>query len=188
VLVVHHDPEISGVALSDQRYSELPSSVAQLSEALDACGELAVNVEIKNSMDEPGYDEGTTLVEAVLADINAAGLAAVIVSSFDLRTIDLLHAARPDIATGYLVLDPRDPRMTMELTAERGHRAIHPWDRCVDAEVVAAAHQLGLQVNVWTVDDPDRQRELAGWGVDTIITNTPAKALAALNRRGLPRT
>jgi glycerophosphoryl diester phosphodiesterase len=35
----------------------------------------------------------------------------------------------------------------------------------------------GLQVNVWTVDDPDRMRELIEWGVDGIVTNVPDVAL-----------
>ena len=35
------------------------------------------------------------------------------------------------------------------------------------------AHAAGLAVNTWTCDDPDRIRELIGWGVDGICTNVP---------------
>ena len=43
-------------------------------------------------------------------------------------------------------------------------------------------HAEGLQVNVWTVDDPARIAELAGWGVDGIVTNVPDIARRALGR------
>jgi glycerophosphoryl diester phosphodiesterase len=33
---------------------------------------------------------------------------------------------------------------------------------------------------VWTVDDPERMRELASAGVDGLITNDPALAVATL--------
>ena len=49
-----------------------------------------------------------------------------------------------------------------------------------DLESVALAHDLGLRVDVWTVDDPDEIRALAAAGVDAIITNVPDVALAAL--------
>ena len=54
-----------------------------------------------------------------------------------------------------------------------GHRAIHPHVSTVDAAFVAKAHAAGLEVNTYTTDDPDRMRELLGFGVDGIVTNVP---------------
>jgi glycerophosphoryl diester phosphodiesterase len=45
---------------------------------------------------------------------------------------------------------------------------------------VDVCHDNGLQVNVWTVDDPERMKVLADWGVDGIVTNVPDVALSAL--------
>ncbi len=39
------------------------------------------------------------------------------------------------------------------------------------AERVAEAHQKGIEVNCWTVDDPARANELMGYGVDYITSN-----------------
>ena len=39
--------------------------------------------------------------------------------------------------------------------------------------VVATAREAGVPVHVWTVDDPDRARELWDRGVSGIITNRP---------------
>ena len=35
---------------------------------------------------------------------------------------------------------------------------------------------------VWTVDDPDRLRQLSEWGVDGVVTNVPDVARAVLGR------
>jgi glycerophosphoryl diester phosphodiesterase len=48
--------------------------------------------------------------------------------------------------------------------------------------LVALAHDQGVAVNTWTVDDPARMVELAGWGVDGVVTNVPDVARAALGR------
>ncbi|HUG86022.1 MAG TPA: glycerophosphodiester phosphodiesterase, partial [Euzebya sp.] len=44
----------------------------------------------------------------------------------------------------------------------------------LDAPGVRAAHDVGLAVLVWTVDQPDHATVLAHAGVDAICTNDPA--------------
>ena len=63
--------------------------------------------------------------------------------------------------------------LVLERTIAHGHGAICPWDGLVDLHLVEHAHDRGLRVVVWTVDEPDRMVELAGWGVDGIISNDP---------------
>ena len=43
----------------------------------------------------------------------------------------------------------------------------------VSRDLIAMLHDRGLKCWVWTVDDPQRMRQLAAWGVDGIITNRP---------------
>ena len=54
----------------------------------------------------------------------------------------------------------------------------------VDERFVAAAHERGLQVHVWTVDDPAECTALLDLGVDGIMTNRPAMLRDLLQERG----
>jgi glycerophosphoryl diester phosphodiesterase len=54
----------------------------------------------------------------------------------------------------------------------------------VDERFVAAAHERGLQVHVWTVDDPDECTAMLDLGVDGIMTDRPAMLREVLEKRG----
>ena len=54
----------------------------------------------------------------------------------------------------------------------------------VDQRFVAKAHRLGLQVHVWTIDEPDEMHALLDIGVDGIMTDRPAVLREVLESRG----
>lgn len=176
-LAVHHDPALAdGRELHQLDVAALPAEVCLLQAALEACGALLVNVEIK--ADRPG--SGVELAAPVVEACRAWGGRAL-VSSFDPATIDEVHRIDPAVATGQLtfLLDRPAPEV-VSWTARRGHVAWHPFHATVDVDAVAAAHAAGLAVNTWTVDDPARIAELALMGVDGIVTNDVPVALATL--------
>lgn len=195
VLVVDHDgaPDgvgpIAAVELATLRAArpDLPT----LEEALDECAGMLVNVEVKNLPHDPGWDPDHQMLEPLLALL--AGRRhrdRVIVSSFNLETIDHLHALAPALATGYLVLAQPTFDHAVALAAERGHAAVHPFVDVLLAGDVAAsvtrAHGAGLAVNVWTVNDQDAMRTLDAAGVDAVITDVPDEARAVI--RSGPRS
>ena len=185
VLVVHHDAQLAdGRILRTLTADELPPSLPTLAEALEVCGELCVNIEVKNTPADPDYDAEHGLSVAVAGLVRAYDVVDhVIVSSFSIETVDRLKSIDPEIPTAWLVWGGQaDPMSLIARAQAHGHDAIHPHELLVDANFVAMARGAGLVVNVWTVNDPDRIRELASFGVDGIITDDPAAARTALAR------
>lgn len=183
-LVVHHDAALAdGRPIAALAVRDLPDDVCLLGAALETCAAngLFVNVEIKNVEGDPDYDPTEYLARAVVDLVDESGLHdAVLVSSFSLATIDRVRELGADIRTGYLASARWDQTSALSRAVDGGHNAFHPFDLVVNAELVEAAHDHGVDVNVWTVDDPDRIRWLADLGVDAVITNVPAIARRAL--------
>jgi len=65
------------------------------------------------------------------------------------------------------------PRRIPELLDRAGANALTLHHSIASAAAIAAAHELGAPVYVWTVDDPKVVATLVGWGADGIITNDP---------------
>jgi glycerophosphoryl diester phosphodiesterase len=175
-LVVHHDPEISAGLLGRLTLDEIRAArpeVPTLDEVLDVCRGTLVNVEVKDS------DPRASLALVALLDARAAAGPAddVLVSSFDVATVDLVHAATADLPTGLLSfgLAPDD---ALDVAFARGHVAVHPdvWTLLtVDvAGFVTRAHDRGVRVNVWTVNEADQVEWLQNAGVDAVITDDAA--------------
>jgi glycerophosphoryl diester phosphodiesterase len=51
----------------------------------------------------------------------------------------------------------------------------------VDERLVTAAHRHGIQVHVWTIDDPDEMRGLFSLGVDAVMSDRPDILREVLN-------
>ena len=52
--------------------------------------------------------------------------------------------------------------------------------RVTSVAFIEAAHRLDLEVHVWTVNEPVHMKRLLSWGVDGIMTDDPARAMASL--------
>lgn len=91
--------------------------------------------------------------------------------SFSIEACETIHALAPDAEVAYLNGDRTPVELhRMGLTGIDYHInrfKEHP-------EWVEQAHQLGMNVNVWTVDKPEDIRAMQALGVDYITTNEPA--------------
>jgi glycerophosphoryl diester phosphodiesterase len=186
VLVVHHNAQLDDLRVIAQTDADdLPPSVATLTEALDACAGMWVNVEIKNDEREPDFDPTDQIADQTMELLVARDEhQRWVISSFRIETIDrcrtIADEALLPIRTAWLTTVV--PEGVAELLVQRGHIALHPWVGLLSREVIEQCHARGLQVNTWTCDDPDRMRELIEWGIDGICTNVPDIALAVLDR------
>lgn len=173
-LAVHHDAELAdGRRLVDVEASDLPPEVPLLAAALEACDGMGVNVEIKNAPVDPDWDEARRIADETVRQLDGRDPATLLVTCFELGTIDRVRALAPGLRTGFLAFDLEDPIRAVRAAAEHGHATLNPWDPYVTPELVRLAHDAGLDLHVWTVNDPGRMQELMDLGVAGIITDTP---------------
>jgi glycerophosphoryl diester phosphodiesterase len=144
-----------------------------LGEVLALCRERGkqVNLEVKaetlTQAQRVAVAVGEALEKGSYADL-------ALVSSFVLPALITLKSAYPRLRTATLHSGMRWRLLNM-ITAARanGADALHPDIRLTSRALVESAHAAGLQVNVWTVDEPKQIQQLASWGVDGIFTNYP---------------
>ena len=161
--------------------------VPTLAELLEACPGVPLNVEIKQA--EPPIEA------AVLAVLDRfAARDRTLLAAEEPTIMTRIRAAAPGMLTGFSAVevadfvfrvrdgrlgDYRPPGVALQVPpAYQGVPIVTP-------ESVAAAHALGLEVHVWTVNDEAEMERLLDLGVDGIMTDFPALAAAVLHRRGL---
>ncbi len=179
VPMVHHDPRVGDLDIAAASYDTVRSRrlangepVPTLREALDAVGrDLLVFVEVKGL--PPAFD--SRLFEII---DGAPAPSRVHVHAFDHRIVARVKAARPTLRCG--VLSCSYPVRPFAPLADVGAAELWQEDRFVDRALVEGAHAHDLKVYAWTVDDPDRMRELSALGADGICTNRPDVVRKAL--------
>jgi glycerophosphoryl diester phosphodiesterase len=185
-LVIHHDASLPDLGpIIGLARDSLPAWLPTLEQAIEACAGMIVNIEVKSSPLDPDFDENRWVAEAVAQTVGERAWAdRVLVSSFDLVSVDRVLAVDGTIPTAVLTLPGIDNHEAAATARDHGHWVLHPHDVAVTSELVDHLHAEGMSVNVWTVDDPDRMRTLVAMGVDGICTNVPDVLVAVLAQGG----
>ncbi|MCC5992710.1 MAG: glycerophosphodiester phosphodiesterase [Rhodobacteraceae bacterium] len=163
---------------------------------------LTLNIEIKSFADRAELGAAPAHLADAVADVIAARALVnpLVISSFDWRVLSALHRIAPDIPRGYLTLEgtqeanifAASPWMDgaarrlgdtdlPRIIADLGGKFWCPFHRDLTAARLSTAQALGLQVNVWTVNDPDDIARMIAMGVDGIITDYPQRAAAMVS-------
>jgi len=198
VAVVFHDRTLDRVTDRTGRIDRLPwaqvkkariagsETIPRLDEMLDAFSELRINIDMKS----PGSVPGVTR-----AIQRAGALDRVCVASFvDARVAAARRALGPRLCTSLgrrgvaaLRLASFSPR-TGALLGVRAACAQLPMAVAgrplVDRRLLETAHQLGLQVHVWTLNSAAEIEHALDLGVDGIMTDAPAVLREVLESRG----
>lgn len=155
----------AGRWFSDTFINEPPALLTQVAERCRQYG-MKANIEIKPTT---GQDELTGREVALAARTLWLGQVAPLLSSFSPQALAAARDAVPELPRGLLLDEWQDDWQT--LTDELGCVALHLNHRLLDAARTRQIKAAGLRILVYTVNDPQRARELLEWGVDMICTD-----------------
>jgi glycerophosphoryl diester phosphodiesterase len=168
-----------------------------------------LEIEIKGSPLQPQLTpDPVRLAEKVVQEVVDSGLAArVDILSFDWRTLQAVQRMSPSTQTVYLTAQLRE---LDNLTINSGQGS--PWTagfqykqygsvpkmikaaggaqwssfwRELDAQKVRDAHDQGLKVLAWTVNDREAFNKMLDMGVDGIVTDRPDIAMEVFRARSV---
>jgi glycerophosphoryl diester phosphodiesterase len=136
---------------------------------------MLLNIELKNS-----YHHMPELEEKTIALIRKYHIEkSVVVSSFHHGSMQRVHQLAPDIPTALLydccLVD------AVGYAKRLGASALHPFYATVREELIEEAHREGIEVGVWTVNEPDAMERMIAINVDAIITNYPDRLRTVLH-------
>ena len=169
------------------------------------------NIEIKlRPGGGPVFASPQKMAAAVAAQIRKADVVQrTTVQGFDWRALVALRKIAPDIRLAALTVEqswldnlqrgePGASAWTASLDIdEHGGSTPHlvkalgaevwsPYWREIDASSLRLAHQLGLVVSVWTVNNKKDMRTMLELGVDSIITDYPDRLREVMQNMGMP--
>ncbi len=157
--------------------------VPRLTELIREFPEIPLNIEIKS--------EGEAVVTAVVRIVRAARARIVLAAEHD-SIMQAIRVAAPEIPTSLATLEVAafigalqegteptipDGAVALQIPPRYGDTTL------VDATSVAAAHRLGAEIHVWTINDPAEARRLLDLGCDGIMTDVPHLVAPVIRER-----
>ncbi|TAP42878.1 glycerophosphodiester phosphodiesterase family protein [Arthrobacter sp. S39] len=164
------------------------------------------NVETKVESSEIGGAGMESLTRAVVAEIQASGMAdRTTLQSFDWSSLNLTKEIAPELplvalSSGDAWMGVGQPGASPNLggididdyegslpkaAAAQGYDVVSPTFRSITPAMIAEAHGLGLPVIPWTVNTTADMERLMDLGVDGIITDYPTRLRTLMEDRGL---
>lgn len=179
--------------------------VFQLVDDFDA-KKVRFNVETKVESGQAGGEGSVALTKAVVTEIYTAGMSGrTTLQSFDWSTLNLTRQIAPQLplvalSSGDAWLQVGQPGAAPELggididdydgslakaAKAQGYDVISPAFRSVTPQMIAEAHEFGLPVIPWTVNNTADMARLMDLGVDGIITDYPTRLRTLMDERGV---
>lgn len=192
VIVVNHDNSINGVPIHSSTYNELKSQklangecISTLDQYLDQCSKSSKTILVLEFKDQGSKERNELLVDKSVGLLKEKKLfkpGRVMFISFALASCERIASTAPKFTNQYLngELSP-DELKAKKINGLDYHYSVlyaHP-------EWVSRAHDLGMTVNVWTVDSPQDIGKCIALGVDCITTNEPLRVRGKLGDREL---
>lgn len=138
-------------------------------------------IETKNPEEAPGMEEAlvSLLERHALRDRTLDGLPAVVVQSFSAASLRKVRQLAPTLPLVLLFGRMSPARLRARIPSVAGEvDGIGPSRTSVDAAVVSAAHDIGLAVHPYTVNQEVEMRRLLDLGVDGMFSDVPDRLRA----------
>jgi len=157
--------------------------IPTLAEVIEEFPGIPLNIEIKQ--------ESPAIVERVVELARSARRAIVLAAAND-SIMQRVRALAPDIPTsfsaGEIVNFVRAVLAGAEPPVPQGARALQiPPDYAgitlLTEQLVEAAHRVGVEIHVWTINDTREMERLLDLGVDGIMTDFPGRARSVIASR-----
>jgi glycerophosphoryl diester phosphodiesterase len=198
VVVVHHDDALDRTTDARGVVAQLPwtsvsrakidgrEPICRLEDLLEELPDALINIDVK----------ADSAIEPVAETLRRTGAVnRVCLASFsDSRLQRLRRRIGPKLVTSM------GPRSVAALWAAGRLWAPRAWNairgrmaqvpvsqgrlRVVDQRLINAAHRRGMEVHVWTIDDPGQMNQLLDLGVDGLVTDQPGILRDVLRARG----
>ncbi len=193
LLAVCHDPDISRTSNGSGIISEMTmemlrrfdfgswyspefagTGIPTLPEVLEIVRHMdVINIEIKD-MGQAGSTARRDAFALLLRQLKEAGcVERTLISSFQHPLLKELKEAIPALRTGLLYGDPFTPEETVAMVRSFDADAIHPYIGCLTESAAEACRKRHIDINAWTINDPENVRRALSLGVTGIITNLP---------------
>jgi glycerophosphoryl diester phosphodiesterase len=197
VAIISHDPDLSrlgrDVRIDQLTLSELNrislgegQSFTSLADALGALPDALFNIDVKAD----GASEPTAR-----AILDQRAVARVLVTSFNerrrRRCLDLLPGVVSSASSSLVAQAVAATNLGLTATVRRtldGCVAMQVPERAgpvriVTPRFISMMHRVGVEVHVWTINDPMDMDRLLDLGVDGLVTDRTDFAVAAISRR-----
>lgn len=200
VAVISHDPDLTRLAGRDVRVGQLTMAelrridlgegqgFSSLAEVLDAFPDARFNIDVKT------LDAAAPAAEAIMA---ADAVERVLVTSFDEKrrraAVDRLPGVASSASAALILRALSGVRVGLPSVTRRalaGLAAVQVPERMNGVRVISKRtvrefHAAGVEVHVWTINDPVEMDRLLDLGVDGIVTDRADLGLELLARRTL---
>ena len=168
--VINHDPSLSRTGGSNSLIADLSlrelrdtaPAVPTFAEVLEMVGSAVhLDVEVK----QPGAEQSVLDVLAQLPDVRWS------ISCFDWSVLEQFRALDPECdlwLLGYLLNDE-----LLGTARHLGATAAAIDAPAITEDTISQAHDAGLRVMAWTVNDVERASQLSEWGLDMLCSDAP---------------